>query len=62
MNVCLLIVVVLFLVLLTALMKKNDRVSWGEAIKTMLFIVVIASGLMYLVFGMIWFVHHCPLC
>ena len=62
MNICGIIVTVLFLILLTTLMKKNDRISWGEAIKTMLSMVLIASALMSLVFGAIWFVTECPLC
>lgn len=62
MNICLLIVVVLMFVLLTALMKKNDRVSWVEAIKTMLAMVGICSVIIGVIFGLIWFVDTCPLC
>ena len=62
MNICLLIVVVLFLVLLTVLMKQNDRVSWFEAIKMMSAMVGICSVIVGVIFGMIWFVDTCPLC
>ncbi len=62
MNVCLIIVVVFMFVLLTVLIKKNDRVSWVEATKTMLAMVGICSAIIGVIAGMIWFVDTCPLC
>lgn len=62
MNVCGIIVTVFFLVLLTYLMKRNDRISWGEAIKTMLAMLGICSAIIGWLFGVIWFVNECPLC